>query len=130
VGFTLLKRLLTFLKELLIFLVIGPLIGGWIFAFLTPQPMEMMERPYQATMIMTHALPLALAIGFGPALLSVIANDYLRNRRWGIVYAALVGGLFAGVALHSWRSAFAGFVAALICSYFANRPPKEAILHL
>jgi hypothetical protein len=124
-----LKRLLTFLKELLIFFVIGPLIGGWIFAFLTPQPMGLMERPYQATVFMTHALLLAFAIGIGPSLLSIIANDYLRNRRWGIIYVALVGGLCSGAGLHSWRAGLAGFVAALICSYLANRHSRQALLH-
>jgi len=117
------------LKELLIFLVIGPLIGGWIFAFLTPEPLGMLERPYQATVLMTHAWLLALAMGIGPALSSVIANDYLRSRRWGIIYVALVGGLFSGAGLHSWRAGLAGFVAALICSYLANRPSRQALLH-
>ena len=114
------------MRRFLIFFLLGPLIGGWTLAFLYPEPVPVgvLARAYKASVGLIHALPLVYALGIMFALPAAGVDYYLRNYRWRLAYVALVGYLTCTLFLFSWASGIGGLVAAVLCSYLANRNPQ------
>ena len=120
------------MRRILVFLLLGPLVGGWTLAFLyqEPAPAEVLARAYQASVVVIRALPLVYGLGIVYALPTAAVDYGLRNYRWRLAYVTLAGYLFCTLFLFSWRSGMAGLSASVLCSYLANRPkaaPAEQV---
>jgi hypothetical protein len=96
------------MKRLLVFVVLGPLIGGAVLSVIYDD----------ATGLGWFA---AFPFGVLLAFLTAVLDYALKHDRWQLPYVALSGYLLTALVFHSWLSGIAGCAAAGLCSWLANQ---------